>query len=36
MKTFGGSGLKRHLADVVLRTMLADVERSAAPVIVGA
>ena len=28
--------LKRHLADVVLRTMLADVVRSAAPVKVGA
>src|SRR5450756_163936 len=28
--------LKRHLADVVLRTMLADVERSARPVTEGA
>jgi hypothetical protein len=27
--------LKRHLADVVLRTMLADVERSARPAAVG-
>jgi len=28
--------LKRHLADVVLRTMLADLERSARPVTEGA